>query len=637
MSSETVRLQRGSPVRRWRTMVVHFGSGLHIHGLDWLLEVVILNAAFALAFVVRYGGRVPPQYIGIRSLLGAAMVAAAYSASVLVYRSYRIVWQFASVRDMLQLALTVGTTVVVIGVVELGPLRSDRPIPLSALLIGGSLGYLALGHLKMVSRLGAAVPRREWGEPLLIFGAGAGGVTLAQQLRAERGRYRPVAFLDDDHRKIGRDVGGLRVLGSREDIAAAMKRSGARSLAIAVPSMPADQIRALSRVGSVAGARVLVVPSIQELLTGKRSKFTLRDVDMEDLVGRMEVAVDMDALRGAFEGKRVLVTGAAGSIGSELVRQLRSLDPASVTMLDNNETGLVDLLDALGPIGAPLHLCIGTVHDEATVRRVFTDARPHVVIHAAALKHVDLLEQQPHEAVRVNVLGTWVCINAAEAVGAETFVLISSDKAVDPVGVLGASKRLGELMVAGLRESSTLFTAVRFGNVIGSRGSVLPRFEQQITQGGPLTVTHPDVHRFFMSVDEAVRLVLQCSVMARQGCIYVLDMGDDVSIVGLATRLAQLHGLRVPDDIEMIFTGMRPGERLREALVSSTECPSATRHPKVREIPMLGGNDREQIAALVADLRPLAAGGSTEQVRRMLIDAATRVPSSAQDIVRVPG
>jgi FlaA1/EpsC-like NDP-sugar epimerase len=604
-----------------------------MHGLDWFVEVIILNAAFALAFWVRYGGRIPAEYVGARSLLSIGIITATYTASVIVFRSYRIVWRFASVRDMAQLALTVATAALLIAVIELGPMRADRPIPLSTLAIGASLGYLALSQLMGLSRLHSAVPRRTWGEPLVIFGAGSAGVALVHQLQEERGRYRPVAFLDDDRRKIGRDVAGLRVLGSRDDIATALTRSSAQNLAIAVPSLTPDQIHPLSRMGSMAGARVLVVPSMHELLTASAGRLTLRDVAMEDLMDRAEVAVDMDALRAAFEGKRILVTGAAGSIGSELVRQIRSLDPASVTMFDNNESGLTDLRDALGPAGATLHLRLGTVQDVVGIRRVFDEMHPQVVIHAAALKHVDLLESQPHEAVRVNVIGTWICANTAEQAGVETFVLISSDKAVDPVGVLGASKRLGELMMASLRGSTTLFTAVRFGNVIGSRGSVLPRFEQQITQGGPLTVTHPDVHRYFMSVDEAVRLVLQSAVIARPGCIYVLDMGEDVPIVKVATRLAQLHGLRVPEDIEIVFTGMRPGERMHEALVGATESPAATVHPKVSEVARAGIYDRGDIASLVTLLQSLADEGDREVVRRHLIESASWHPRPVQPAV----
>lgn len=585
-----------------------------------------MGTAFAVAFLVRYGGHVPGTYTGRRALLSALLIVVAYTASVMFYRTYRIVWRFASVWDVVQLAITVSSAVLLITLFELLPFRADRPIPLSTLFIGGVLAYLALGHIKLLSRLRRSVSWGAWGQPLIVFGAGLAGVALVRQLQTERGGFRPVAFLDDDRRKIGRDIVGIPVLGGRSALESTMKRTGAESLALAIPSAPQDAVRALIKIGGQAGARVLVVPSAHEILGDRTGRVALRDVAMQDLMGRSEVTVDMAAVRATFAGKRVLVTGAAGSIGSELVRQTRLLDPAAIVMLDNNESGLSDLRDSLGPRGASLQLRIATVHDQLGLRRVFRETRPQVVIHAAALKHVDLVEEQPHEAVRVNVLGTWICAEAAEEVGAEAFVLISTDKAVDPVGVLGASKRLGELIVAALGDSHTVFTAVRFGNVIGSRGSVLPRFEMQIKQGGPLTVTHPDVHRFFMSVDEAVRLVLQSAAIAERGHTYVLDMGEDLRIAGVATRLAQLHGLRVPRDIEIVYTGLRPGERMREALVGAAETLAPTSHPHVSAVLGLPTYPRDAMGEIVSDLVRMTADAAPESVRQRLLDLVCDPP-----------
>jgi FlaA1/EpsC-like NDP-sugar epimerase len=599
--------------------------GLRIHALAWFTECLVLCCSFAASFFVRYGGHVPAGYTGRRAILSAALVAGAYTVSVLLYRSYRIVWRFAAVWDIVQLAITVITAMLLIALLELLPFREDRPIPLSTLLIGGTLGYLALSHIKLLPRVRNTVSWGTWGEPLIVYGAGLAGVALARQLQTERGGFRPVAFLDDDRRKIGRDIAGLPVLGDRSSLAATMSRTGAKNLALALPSAPRETVRALVQLGGHAGFRVLVVPSVHDMLTGRTGQIELRDVAMEDLLGRTQVRVDVAALRVTFEGKRLVVTGAAGSIGSELVRQLRSLNPAVITMLDNNESGLTDLRDALGPDGAPLLLRVSSVHDQSGIRRLFTELRPQVVIHAAALKHVDVVEDQPHEAVRVNVLGTWTCARIAEEVGAETFVLISTDKAVDPVGVLGASKRLGELMIGALGGSATLFTAVRFGNVIGSRGSVLPRFERQIEQGGPLTVTHPDVRRYFMSVDEAVALVLQSAAIAERGSVYVLDMGEEVSIVSVATRLAQLHGLRVPDDIEIVFTGLRPGERMREQLIGRGEELRPTSHPKVRAMVRAESHHPHGLEQIMSDLSELSSIVPAGALRSRLIELATGV------------
>jgi FlaA1/EpsC-like NDP-sugar epimerase len=615
----------------WRALPRRMVSGIRIHGPTWVAECLVLCGAFAAAFAVRYGGHIPAGYTGRRAILSAALVVGAYTVSSLFYRSYRIVWRFASVWDVVQLAITVVTTALLIALVELLPFRADRPIPLSTLAIGAVLGYLALGHIKLLPRVRTSVSWGAWGEPLIVFGAGLAGVALVRQLQTERGGFRPVAFLDDDRRKVGRDVSGVPVLGDRRELAAVIKRTRARNLALALPSAPPETIRTLTRLAGQAGARVLLVPSVHDVLADPSGRIPLKEVAMEDLVGRSEVYVDVDALRATFEGKRILVTGAAGSIGSELVRQLRSLDPALIIMLDNNESGLTDLRDLLEPTGPPLLIRVATVHDEPGIRRVFAELRPEVVIHAAALKHVDLVEAQPHEAVRVNVLGTWNCARLAEETGVKTFVLISTDKAVDPVGVLGTSKRLGELMVAGLADSATLFTAVRFGNVIGSRGSVLPRFELQIKEGRPLTVTHADVRRFFMSVDEAVRLVLQSAAMAERGRIYVLDMGDEVSIVAIATRLAQLHGLSVPEDIEIVFTGLRPGERMREGLSGAGEVLEPTGHPKVSAVVGIDRYPREEMNDIISELVSLSATSSAHALRQRLTEfAARRSPSLEQ-------
>ncbi len=558
--------------------------GIRIHVASWVIELLVLICAFVAAFIVRYGGRIPADYTGRRALYAIALIVGTYTVSDVLYRTYRIVWRFASIRDVMSLGITVATAVLMVALIELLPFRAYRPIPLSALLIGGTLGYLALGHVKILPRLGASGSWGTRGEPLIVFGAGVAGAALVRQLQSERGGFRPVAFLDDDRRKLGRHILGLPVLGDRNDLLAAMRRTHAHSLAVAVPAAPHDTVRTLTRIGTQAGARVLIVPSVHQVLADRTGRIGLRDVAMEDLVGRREVVVDTHLLREAFQGQRILVTGAAGSIGSELVRQIRALSPESVAMVDNNESGLTDLRDALGSEGPPLSLWLGSVVDQPGMARIFDHVRPNIVLHAAALKHVDLVENQPHEAFRVNVLGTWICAKEAERIGANTFVLISTDKAVDPIGVLGATKRLCELMVLCFEESRTLFTAVRFGNVIGSRGSVLPRFEEQIRRAGPLTVTHPDMRRYFMSVDEAVRLVLQCAAVAKPARVYVLDMGDDLLISEVATRLARLHGLRVPDDIEIVYTGIRPGERLREALVGVHERLSPTAHPQVSEM-----------------------------------------------------
>jgi FlaA1/EpsC-like NDP-sugar epimerase len=618
----------GSDVGRRRgpaVAVVQFiVYGLRKHGLAWLSEVIAINATLLAVAFVRYGGDIPTQYAD-RALTSVGLVTAAYTVFDLLFLNYRVVWHHASLLDMAVLALTALGTFVSVGLLELGPLSRDRPLPLSVLVLGGAMAYLVLAHLKLIDQARLVVRRDRRRKPLVIFGAGRGGTTLVRQLSAEKTGYRPVAFLDDDSRKVGRTIAGLPVIGGRDQLDKVVKRYSAEAVAIAIPSAEAATIREIANLTVDAEARALVLPSVNELMYGK--ELSLRDVGMEDLVGRSEVTVDNEMINAAFSGRRVLITGAAGSIGSELARQVASFDPAELVLLDNNESGLAELRDELASRDLRIQIVVGSVTDVDAMHATFKNARPQVVIHAAAYKHVDIVEEQPRAAIEVNVHGTWVCASAAENVGAERFIFVSTDKAVDPVGVLGTTKRIGELMMASLAKSSTVFAAVRFGNVLGSRGSVLPKFERQINEGGPLTVTHPEVRRFFMSIAEAVRLVLQSAAFAEGGHVYVLDMGEELSIAAFAGRLVRLRGLRVPQDIEMVFTGLRAGERMTEKLVGERETSRGTGHPKVMDVAIAGRQARPQWDQVVEDLNTLAHTGSADELRARLHELAAEVPT----------
>jgi FlaA1/EpsC-like NDP-sugar epimerase len=596
-------------------------EGLRIHGFEWLSEVVAINVAILAVAFVRYGGRIPAAYQGRTGLFALAMVSVAYTAFGLLFRTYRVVWRFASVRDMAVLALTMMCTFITVGLVELGPpLSGRRPLPFSVLTLGGAVAYLVVAHLKLINRTRQVVSRNRGRKPLIIFGAGTGGIALVRQLAYERGGYRPVAFLDDDLRKVGRNIAGLPVFGTRADVDRAVKRYNAEAVAIAIPSAQSKTIREITHRALDANARALTLPPITDLMAG--SELSLRDVGIEDLVGRSEVTVDGDQIRAAFTGRRVLITGAAGSIGSELARQVATLRPSRLDLLDNNESGLADLRDELTHHEVPLNIAVASVTDERAIHVAFETMRPDVVIHAAALKHVDIVENQPREAIEVNVRGTWICAKAAESVNAQRFVFISTDKAVDPVGVLGTTKRIGELMMASLSNSATIFATVRFGNVLGSRGSVLPKFERQLAEGGPITVTHPDVRRFFMSTAEAVRLVLQSAAFAQPGHTYVLEMGEEISIAAFAQRLARLRGFRVPHDVEVVFTGLRPGERMAEKLIGDGEVRGATTHPKVMDVAIERPPAAHSWVEFIAELTDAGTECDPTALRARLLDLA---------------
>jgi len=456
--------------------------------------------------------------------------------------------------------------------------------------------------------------------PVLIIGAGDAGELLVRQLRNHPGPLDPVAFIDDDAEKHGLRIEGLPVVGGRASIPTALTSARAFIAIIAIPSAAGSTVQELTKLITDAGAQALIVPNLHEIITGGNS-LPVRSIGIGDLLGRGEVPADFASIRPGLAGKTFLVTGASGSIGSEICRQLVHVTPREIVMLDMDESGLANLRAELGTT-VPTELVLQNIVDAEGVARVMSRYRPDVVIHSAAYKHVDILEQQPLQAAAVNVLGTWNLSTAAEENGVDRFIFISTDKAVEATGILGASKRIGELLILANRDSSTKFCAVRFGNVLGSRGSVIPLFERQLTHGGPITITDPKVRRYFMSIPEAVHLVLKATVLSEPGSIYVLDMGEDVPVVSIAERLAGLRGLRIPEDVEIVFTGLRPGERLDEALMSSHEHAEATRFERISKVNTRQPKDRLALATAVDGITRAVSSGDAELVSQLLLRAA---------------
>ncbi len=421
---------------------------------------------------------------------------------------------------------------------------------------------------------------------IIVFGAGEAGTQLAHSLVAEPdSEYRPVAFLDDDPAKRRLRIYGVPVLGDRTAMAQAAARTGATVLVIAIARASGTAIRDLTAAAERCGLVPKVIPSITELLSGVARIEGVRDPRISDLLGRRPVQTDVASVAGQFAGKRILVTGAGGSIGSELCRQLHRFGPAELIMLDRDESALhavqLDLhgralLDADGSV-------LADIRDPRRIRQVFEQSRPQIVFHAAALKHLPLLERYPAEALKTNVWGTGTVLEAAAACGVQSFVNISTDKAADPVSVLGYSKRVAERLTAHMAgHAAGTYLSVRFGNVLGSRGSVLTALTAQVAAGGPVTVTHPEVSRYFMTADEAVQLVLQAAVIGRDGEVLVLDMGEQVRIVDMARRLVAA----VPRQVDIVYTGLRPGEKLTEDLLGHGERDERPYHPLIRHVPV---------------------------------------------------
>jgi FlaA1/EpsC-like NDP-sugar epimerase len=516
-------------------------------------------------------------------------------------------WRYVSLTDLVNLgkATLTGSAIYVLAIVLLRP--GLRDVPRSALLIEPILCVVLAGGVRIAVRTWREIfaPASRGGRRVLIVGAGDAGELLLREMKANRHlAYVPVGFVDDDLRKQGTKIHGVPVLGGLAEIRRFVETTGAEEIIMAIPSASGSEYTRILDACSYSGVRLRRLPrTVADIVRLTE----VRDVAVEDLLDRAPVQIDVDALRAAVRGRTILVTGAGGSIGSEVVRQLAPLSPSLIVALDRSENSLFFLereLTVHHP-GVPVRMRVGDVLDQGAVRALFAEHRPHLVIHAAAYKHVPLMEAHPVEAVQNNVAATRFLAELAVEHGVSRFLLVSSDKAVRPTSVMGATKRAAELAIQSMPPSATQFMAVRFGNVLGSDGSVVPLFRKQIQEGGPVTVTHPDVVRYFMTISEAVGLVLQAGVMGKGGELFHLDMGRPVRVVELAEKLVQLSGFRPHEDIEIRYIGLRPGEKMHEELLADGEGVEATDHPRIRVV-RAGPADPERVRARIDDL--LAAG-----------------------------
>jgi FlaA1/EpsC-like NDP-sugar epimerase len=518
----------------------------------------------------------------------AALAVCVLSAAAgLLAGLYRGRYQRGGIDELMGLGRAGGTTALALAVLG-GALVPGQRAPLATVMAGAAFAMLAMvavRHIVTVSRQRSRRPASA-GVKVIVFGAGSAGAHLVQGLAQQPdAAYRPVAFLDDDPAKRRLRIHGIAVLGDRTRIAEVAAQTGATVLVIALARASGTAIRDLSREAERCGLTPKVIPSAAELLSGGARIEGVRDLRITDLLGRRPVTTDMDAVAAHVTGKRILVTGAGGSIGSELCRQLHGFGPAELIMMDRDESALhaVELALHGRALLSSDQIVLADIRDPESVRRVFEQHRPKIIFHAAALKHLPLLERYPAEALMSNAWGTLAVLEAAAACGVESFVNISTDKAADPVSVLGYSKRVAERLTAHMgRRATGTYLSVRFGNVLGSRGSFLTALSAQAAAGGPLTVTHPAVSRYFMTAGEAVQLVLQAAVIGRDGEVLVLDMGEQMRIADIARRLAA----SAPDQVDIVFTGLRPGEKLTETLLGDGETGEALYHPLIRHVPV---------------------------------------------------
>lgn len=496
-----------------------------------------------------------------------------------LYRGRHPYGSFAEVVALLAAAVSTG---IVVGVSVL-IFGTEAGIPRSTVFIALPIVFIIMGAVRYVRRvlIERSIRPAEGAEFAIIYGAGYLGASIIKRMLTDgASAYIPVGVIDDDPRKRHAWVHGVKVLGTRGDLVTAAERSSATVLVVTIAKADAALLREISDTARFAGLHVKVLPPLEAVLEGKSRLRDLRDISIEDLIGRHPVDTQVESIAGYLQGKRVLVTGAGGSIGSELCRQIAKFRPAELIMLDRDETGLQSTQISI--LGHGLldtkDVVLADIRDVEALEAIFEERRPDVVFHAAALKHLPMLEQYPDEAWKTNVLGTLNVLQAARSVGVSTFVNISTDKAANPISVLGHSKRVAEKLTAwAAEETGRKYLSVRFGNVIGSRGSMLPTFAALIEAGGPLTITHPDVTRFFMTIPEACQLVVQAGGIGRPGEVLILDMGEPVRIMDVAERMIEMSG----KDIAIIYTGLRPGEKLHEELIGTRE---STERPLHRSI-----------------------------------------------------
>jgi len=542
--------------------------------------------AWYLAYLLRFNFEVPDVFAA-GMIQALAWVVPAQASVFWAFGLYRGMWRFASLTDLKQIAQSAATaaaavaTLLLIARLSVHVPRSVLvldPLLLVIMMSGSRLAYRYVQERRLQGLLG--VPRK----PVLVMGAGAAAERLINELSASP-EWRIVGLIDDDAAKQGRNIHGIRVLGPFDSLPQHAARFRAESAIVAMPSASHAVRRRAVDICAAAGVVALTVPSIDDIVSGKIAVSSVRSIELDDLLGRDPVQLDDAGLHALLANKRVLVTGAGGSIGSELCRQIARFAPATLALFDMSEFALYSIEQEFHDRFPELLVAavIGDAKSDARVKEVFARYVPQVVFHAAAYKHVPLMEEEnAFQAVANNVLSTVAMARHAETAGVEKFVLVSTDKAVNPTNVMGASKRLAEMLIQAQQAASrTQYVIVRFGNVLGSTGSVIPRFREQIARGGPVTVTHPEITRYFMSIPEAAQLVLQAALMGKGGEIFVLDMGEPVKIVDLAKQLIRLSGL-AESDIRIVYTGLRPGEKLYEELLADAEHTLPTPHPKLR-------------------------------------------------------
>lgn len=597
-----------------------------------LLDVLAIAGAFGLAYVFRFEFAIPPSHVH-NLLVQLPWVVLVQVAALFAFGVYNLIWRYVGLAELRKFvgASFVGAVPLLVGRVALPEGLRDFRVPVSVTLMtaiftfGGVLGLRVLRRIvyeRFERQASARERKRGVRKPVLLVGAGRAGVLAVREILGRGDLDIEVrGFIDDDPQKLGSTIHDVKVLGTAEDIPRVVRELGIDHVVITIAKGSRAEILRIVEICDNVPVKVRIIPGLYDILQGRVSTNPIRDVEIEDLLGRDPVRLDAAGLRAFLGGRTVMVTGAGGSIGSELARQVARYEPKRLLLVERAEPFLFEIEQEMKRQHAAIEVVplIADVGDRERMRQIFALFEPQVVLHAAAHKHVPMMELNPGEAVKNNVVGTESLGEEAAAACVETFVLISTDKAVNPTSVMGASKRVAELVVQRLDEKhATRFVAVRFGNVLGSTGSVIPIFKEQIRRGGPVTVTHAKMTRYFMTIPEAAQLVLQAGAIGEGGEIFILDMGKPVRILDVARDMIRLSGLRPDEDIQIHITGMRPGEKLFEELGTTEDRVEKTRHPKifVGRIPKM---PPDRVRGGVEALVRAAQEGNGEEIRKAFL------------------
>lgn len=596
---------------------------------QYALDILVLLSAFAFAYLLRFDFDIPESELRNASVQLAYVVMIQF-ATLIIAGLHSFIWRYigmTEVKKFINAALWSALPVIVLRIWLPESLQTWR-VPLSVIMMDTLLAFGGMLALRMLRRdlyerkqQKASGSNTELKKPVLLIGAGRAGVLTASEIISRGNTDLTIkGFIDDDRLKQGSVIHGIRVLGTTRDLPRLVRELNIDHVVISIAQTSRQNFRRILDVCEQVPVKVRTIPSLYEILQGRVKVSRIREVQIEDLLGREPVCLDEDSIKTFLTGKTIMVTGAGGSIGSELVRQIARFDPAKLLLVERSEFALFNIereLRSLWP-DLKLHALVADVGDEKRMCPIFKEHQPQIILHAAAHKHVPMMEVNTSEAVRNNVLATKLLGELAGEHEVEAFVLISTDKAVRPTSVMGATKRAAELVIQTLdHRFPTRYVAVRFGNVIGSAGSVIPIFREQIYKGGPVTVTHPDMMRYFMTIPEAAQLVLQAGTLGEGGEIFILDMGEPVRILDLAKETITLSGLKPYEDIDIVFTGIRPGEKLFEELEMTGEQLSKTRHPKIY-IGRINPYSDQQVCEALNHMSTLSAKGADKELRAFL-------------------